>query len=167
MCNYILLLLKIRSQARGKFEPGIVFWSEFELMPFQKPLDIARTSSPGGSCLMDTFIFFYRLTLLWVYQHLSSCRSFIKYHLLQIFASFPLFSPLNHGLKERFTMHFSFMCILCVNHQEFPGLWGWHLNLHKNHYRSSCLMWSLKLDQRLRALLAEVILRESQQEYRL
>lgn len=93
-------------------------------------------------------MFLYCLTFLWVYQHLSSCRSFIKYYLLQIFASFPLFSPLNHGLKERFTMHISFMCILYVNHQEFPGLWGWHLNLHKNLYSSLCLMWSLKQDQR-------------------
>lgn len=40
-------------------------------------------------------MFFYCLTFLWVHQHLSSSRLFIKYHLVWSFASLPLFSPLN------------------------------------------------------------------------
>lgn len=77
---------------------------------------------------------FYCLTFLWVYQHLSSRRLFIKYHLPRSFASLPLFSPLNCSLKEGFT--FMFFHVQPLG-QPFPALWGWHLNLHNNLYSSS------------------------------
>lgn len=77
---------------------------------------------------------FYCLTFLWVYQHLSSRRLFIKYHLLPSFASLPLFSPLNCSLREGFT--FMFFHVQPLG-RPFPALWGWHLDLHNNLYSSS------------------------------
>lgn len=84
--------------------------------------------SSGGGCLLDTFVFFYCLTFLWVYQHLSSWGLFIKYHLLWSFASLLLFSPLNYTLREGTFMFFHVQPL----GQPFPALWGWHLNLHAN-----------------------------------
>lgn len=64
MYYYIPLLLENKFRARGNFEPGIEFQSEFELIPFQEPLEVTRTKAPGGGCLLDAFLFSYYLTFM-------------------------------------------------------------------------------------------------------
>ena len=120
------------------------------------PLEIARSSAFGGSCLMDAFLFGYHPTFLPFIQHLSSRSLVIKHHLIQIFIS-PRFSPLSQFEPP------SFMCHPQVSRQELPALGGWHLNLHENPCSSLCLMGSLPQAQRPQALLVDVLLQQSRQ----
>lgn len=94
MCNYIPLLIKVQFWPRGKFEPGTVIWSEFELMP----LEIARSSAFGGSCLMDTFFFqlpsnfssFYSASLITQFSYKTS--SYTNFYFSSLFSTKPVWA---------------------------------------------------------------------------